>query len=105
MAANVETINQTAISYVSDVRNAMPIDKVFLFGSCAKGTADDQSDIDLCFFSHSFENQRSVDVVIRLIKLANKYRGFDIEPHVFPTSELNKDNPFVKEILRTGKEL
>ena len=105
MATNTETINQTTISYVSDVRNAMPIDKVFLFGSQAKGTADKHSDIDVCFFSHSFENQRSVDVITRLMKLAHKYRGFDIEPHGFPTSELNNNNPFVKEILRTGKEL
>ena len=105
MVINAEAVNQTAISYVSDVRKAMPIDRVFLFGSCAKGTADEHSDIDLCFFSRSFENQRSVDVIVQLMKLAHKYRGFDIEPHVFPTSELNNDNPFVKEILRTGKEL
>ena len=105
MAANTKAINQIAINYVSDVRKVMPIDKVFLFGSYAKGTADNQSDIDLCFFSHSFENQRSVDVVMKLMKLANKYRGFDIEPHAFPTAELNNNNPFVKEILRTGKEL
>jgi len=90
---------------VADVRNVIPIDKVFLFGSHAKETAGIHSDIDLCFFSHSFENQRSVDVVTQLMKMAHKYRGFDIEPHAFPTSELNSDNPFVKEILRTGKEL
>jgi predicted nucleotidyltransferase len=105
MAVNIETINQTANNYVSDVRNAMSIDKVYLFGSYAKGTADRHSDIDLCFFSHSFENQRLVDIVIALMKLARKYRGFDIEPHAFPTSELTNDNPFVKEILKTGKEL
>ena len=105
MAVNSEALNQVAINYISDVRSAMPIDRVFLFGSYAKGTADEHSDIDLCFFSHSFENQRSVDVVIQLMKLARKYRGVDIEPHAFPTSELDNDNPFVKEILRTGKEL
>jgi len=40
-----------------------------------------------------------------LMKLARKYRGFDMEPHAFPTSELDNDNPVIKEILRTGKEL
>ena len=105
MAANAEAVNQTAIKYVADVRSVMPIDKAFLFGSHAKGTAGEHSDIDLCFFSQSFANQRPVDVVFQLMKLANKYRGFDIEPHVFPTSEMNNDNPFVKEVLRTGREL
>ena len=83
----------------------MPIDKVFLFGSHAKENADSHSDINLCFFSHSFENKQSVDIVMWLMKLARKYRGFDIEPHAFPTLELDNDNPFVKEIPRTGKEL
>ena len=105
MVADIETVNQTAMNYIADVRNAMPIDKVYLFGSYAKGTAHDQSDIDVCFFSRSFENQRLVDIVFQLMKLANKYRGFDIEPHAFPVSELNSGNPFVNEILRTGKEL
>ncbi|GHV28361.1 hypothetical protein AGMMS4952_11800 [Spirochaetia bacterium] len=27
------------------------------------------------------------------------------EPNAFPTSELYNDNPFVKEILRTGEEI
>jgi hypothetical protein len=37
--------------------------------------------------------------------MTRKYRGVDIEPHAFPTSELQNDNPFVKEILRTGREI
>ena len=28
-----------------------------------------------------------------------------LEPNAFPLSELNNDNPFVKEILRTGMEI
>ncbi|MDR1358371.1 MAG: nucleotidyltransferase domain-containing protein [Coriobacteriales bacterium] len=105
MALDTETLNSTVRNYVADVRDAMPIDRVFLFGSYAQGAATDESDIDLCFFSHSFENKRSVDVVTRLLRLAREYRSFDIEPHIFPTSEIQNDNPFVKEILRTGQEL
>jgi len=43
--------------------------------------------------------------MMKLMRLLRKYRGVDIEPHVFPTSEMKMDNPFVKEILRTGKEI
>jgi predicted nucleotidyltransferase len=83
----------------------MPIDRVFLFGSYAKGTARDDSDVDICFFSQSFENQRAVDIIARLLGMTRDYLDIDIEPIVFPTSELTNDNPFVKEILRTGIEI
>jgi predicted nucleotidyltransferase len=105
MALDAKTMNRAIRSYVSDVKNAMPIDRVFLFGSYAKGTAGDDSDIDLCFFSSEFENKPSIDVLRQLCRLTISYRDVDIEPHGFPTSELQNDNPFVKEILRTGREI
>ena len=58
--------------------------------------------MDVCFFSHCFENLSSIDSMILLLRLTRKYKGFDIEPRGFPTSELKKDNPFVKEILRSS---
>ena len=105
MAFDIETLNKTVKNYVADVRNAMPIDHAFLFGSYAKGTATEQSDIDVCFFSHSFENLPPIDIMTQLFRLTRKYKGIDIEPRGFPTSELEKDNPFVKEILRTGRAI
>jgi len=105
MAVDIKTLNKSVSDYITDVKSTLPIDKVYLFGSYAKGTARDDSDVDLCFFLRSFENQRSVDIISNLLGLTHKYRDVYIEPHVFPTSELDNDNPFVKEILRTGLEL
>jgi len=105
MAINIETINKTVSDYVADVKNAMPIDRVYLFGSHAKGTATEHSDIDVCFFSHSFEDLLPIEIMTRLFRLTRKYKGIDIEPRGFPTSDLENDNPFVKEILRTGREI
>ena len=105
MVINNETIAQTIDNYVEDVKNAMPIDRVFLFGSYAKGNADKHSDIDLCFFSDDFENQDTIEIVKMLFRMTRKYKGMDIQPIAFSTSDLETDNPFVKEILRTGKEL
>ena len=105
MAFDTKTINETIINYVADVKNAMPIDRAFLFGSHANGTATEQSDIDVCFFSYSFENLLPIDIMTRLFRLTRKYKGIDIEPRGFPMSELENDNPFVKEILRTGREV
>ena len=105
MAVNHETVIQAVVHYVEDVRNAMPIDKVYLFGSYANGTAGEHSDIDLCFFSSSFEDRDRLAVMRELFRLSWKYDAYDIQPCAFATSDLETGNPFVKEVLRTGKEL
>jgi len=106
MAANNETIDNVAKQYVADVKRVMPIDRAVLYGSYAKGTATNHSDVDICFFSDAFEKKRSVDVVIDLLGIAGKYHpDFCFEPRAFPTSEIENDNPFVREVLRTGREI
>jgi predicted nucleotidyltransferase len=106
MAYDAETMNRYVNNYVADVKSVMNIDHVFIFGSNAKGAAGADSDIDLCFFSQDFEDKQRVDILIQLCRMRRNYNRYvDIEPHAFPTSELLNDNPFVKEILRTGREI
>lgn len=105
MAVDFKKIGETIKSYVDDVRNVMPVDKAVLFGSYAKGIATEQSDIDICFFLQNFEGKRRVDVLYELLGLTHKYKGVYFEPAVFPTEEIERGNPFVKEILRTGVEV
>lgn len=104
MAINIETVNQVIYDYISDVKKVFPIDKSYLYGSYAKGTANEDSDIDICFFSSSFNGKKSVDISFELLRLARKYSDYDIEPRGFPTSAIDEENPFIKEILRTGRE-
>jgi hypothetical protein len=40
-----------------------------------------------------------------LLSLARKYKDICIEPVAFTTADLYGDNPFVKEICSTGKEI
>lgn len=107
MATDIETIMQLSKRYADDVRRVMPVDKAVLFGSYAKGTADALSDIDICFFLDNYGGKRRVDVIGEMLRLSNvpDYKNAFFEPIAFPTSEIYNDNPFVKEILRTGKEL
>jgi predicted nucleotidyltransferase len=105
MAVNFESIKEDVVNYVKDVKKAMPIDRAYLYGSYAKGTAERDSDVDLCFFSHTFDDDDTIKIVTKLLGLSGKYQNIDVEPHVFNTAELENDNPFVKEILRTGVEL
>jgi predicted nucleotidyltransferase len=88
------------------VKAAMPVDRVFLYGSYASKTARWDSDVDLCFFSRAFEGKDILAVLDSLWALKIKYnRDLCLEPNAFPASELENDNPFVKEILRTGREI
>ena len=106
MATNFRDIEPIVHQYVADVKRAMPIDKAVLYGSYAKGTATKYSDVDICFFSDAFENKPSVDIVIDLLGIAGKYHpDVCFEPRVFSTSDIERDNPFVREVLRTGREI
>jgi predicted nucleotidyltransferase len=106
MVADIETVNRVVRQFVNDVKQKMPIDKVYLFGSYAKGNPHKDSDVDLCFFSKDFESKWDWDLLTELFCMKAKYDNeLLLEPHAFPTSELDNDNPFVKEILRTGREI
>ena len=105
MAVDFETIIRIATDYADDVRQVMPVDKAVLFGSYAKGTATDLSDVDICFFLNDFAGKQRVEILVQLLNLGGKYKGVFFEPTVFPTSEIKNGNPFVKEILSTGRDL
>jgi predicted nucleotidyltransferase len=105
MVADFESVNHMAKHYADDVRQAMPVDKAILFGSYANGSATGQSDVDICFFLDNFDGRRRIDILKELLGLTRGYKGIYFEPTVFPTSEIKNGNPFVKEILRTGREI
>ena len=106
MVVDYEAARKIIDQYVSDVKAVLPIDKVYLYGSYASGNAQWDSDIDLCFFSDYFSTQDIMQVMECLFELKRQYnKYFCLEPNAFPLSELNNDNPFVKEILQTGTEI
>ena len=103
MALNAKAAIELAKQYVSDVQKRMPIDKVYLYGSYAKGTQREDSDVDVCFFSSDFETKNRLDVLTELFYLKMKYdKDILLEPNAFPLSEIENGNPFVNEILCTG---
>jgi len=105
MAANFEAIRGLAREYAETVRQVLPVDKVILYGSYANGTATQASDVDVCFFLSDFDGKSRVDVIGELLGLCGRYKGAYFEPNVFPTSEIERGNPFVKEIILTGIEI
>ena len=106
MALDFTSVMDITRNYVNDVRRIYPVDKAVLYGSYAKGTADKHhSDIDICFFLKDYAGKERMEILVELLSIKRKYKDAYFEPTVFPTSELENDNPFVKEIMRTGMEI
>ena len=105
MAVDIETINSKAKAYAQQVRNVMPVTKAYIFGSFAKGTATEQSDVDICFFLDSFEGKRRIDIIKDLLKLTSGFDDVGFEPVVFSSTDLSNGNPFVLEVTSTGIEI
>jgi predicted nucleotidyltransferase len=105
MALNLETIISKAKAYAEDAKRTLPVEKVFLYGSYAKGTASEQSDIDICFFLRNFGNQDRIEILTELLTVLCKHNDLYFEPNVFEMDDIPRGNPFVKEVLRTGIEI
>jgi uncharacterized protein len=93
-------ITKQYLTFVS--KNGFQIVKAFLFGSHAKGSQHEDSDIDLAVVLTQFDN--SFDTEMQLTKLT---RNIDIriEPHLFDVKEFNASHPFAREILQHGIEI
>jgi predicted nucleotidyltransferase len=89
--------------FVSLAATELRIRDVYLFGSCALGTPHEYSDIDVAIVSDDFEGDRFDDMK-RLHKFMIQ-TSVDLAPHPFKTEDFTPANPFVEEILRTGKRI
>ena len=76
------------------------ISQAILFGSYAKGTYNEYSDIDLAIVSEDFEGNRFYDN--RKIRKSKLKISYDLEPHTYRPEQFTSDNPFVQEILEYG---
>ena len=105
MVVDFENIKRIAQNYAQDVKQVLPVNKAILFGSYAKGIATESSDVDICFFLNDFGGKSRVDVIGDLLRLCRVYKGAFFEPIAFQTTEIERGNPLVKEILATGVEI
>lgn len=101
MAQILPRVKKIIDLYLAALReNHIPVKQAVLFGSYAKGNYNDWSDIDLALVSEVFEGIRIRDrSKIRPITLKI---SSDLEVLPYRPQDFNMDDPFVKEILRTG---
>ena len=83
--------------------NGIEVWRLYLFGSYAKDRFTPESDIDFAIFLDT----DNVDGFLEDVKLMHLRRKVDlrIEPHSFARSDFDETNPFIKEIITTGKRI
>jgi predicted nucleotidyltransferase len=77
-------------------------ERAVLFGSVVRGKQHELSDIDLAVWDSSFTGVLGLDYE-KILPVLRPYKMLEL--HTFTPSETAENNPFVKEILRTGIEL
>jgi len=101
---DIELIRRTVGEYLRVLRERkVPVHHLYLFGSWAKGRADEGSDIDLAVFL----DQDDVDGFEEDALLMKLRRSVDlrIEPRAFARIDEVDPDPFVQEILATGERI
>lgn len=91
-----------AREFTSIIKTNYDCKQVFLFGSYAKGTNRDESDIDIAVILDEFENP--IDIQLELMRLRRKIDS-RIEPHPFREKDFNLSNPVAYEILKYGQKI
>lgn len=98
-------IRDIALSFGKAVRKkGIPIKKLVIFGSYAKGKARPESDIDICVVSPKFGK----DIIEEMQFLLKQSRHIDtrIEPYPVSPQEYKKTvSPIIFEIRQFGQEI
>ena len=98
MANIPKNILEIIIKYIQELSKEISIDKVIIFGSYAKNTYNEDSDIDIAIFSKDFKNSSIIeDMSFLLIKTSGL--GIDLQPQPFTLYDYSNPDSLVKEIL------
>ncbi|MCF8297266.1 MAG: nucleotidyltransferase domain-containing protein [Saprospiraceae bacterium] len=93
---------EIARNYIDFIKNKFDIQSVILFGSYAKGTNHDDSDIDIAIVLTHVND--IIDAQIEMMKLRRKI-DLRIEPHPFEYEDFNRTNPLANEIFKYGIDI
>ena len=90
--------------YLKELRkHEIKIEKVYLYGSYAKGNYHKDSDIDIIIISKDFSGSRFFDS----LKITRFRRSIDvrIEPTAYKPEDFTDSDPLAVEVMATGEEI
>ncbi len=94
-----QEIMDSVNKFIEEIKKRYNVTAIILFGSYAKGTENEDSDIDIAVISDDFE-----DIYDCMAILMGMTWDIDarIEPHPIKMKDFEEGNPFVQEIIDTG---
>lgn len=95
-----DEIMKSIKKYIKKISRYYKIDEIILFGSYAKGTENEDSDIDIAVISNDFDDifEDGANLIGLTWKIDTR-----IEPHPILTEDYeNIATPLVQEIIDTG---
>ncbi len=97
-----ESAVNIAKKYLSSLPAELDIKRAYIFGSYAKGTQREESDIDIAIVFGQLD-----DFFKMQMELFRRRRKIDlrIEPHPFDEEDFSQNNPVAVEIMNTGIEI
>lgn len=99
--ASVEDLRIIRIYLNKLTDSGIPVERAYLFGSRAKGTAHKWSDLDLCVISPAFGQDR-FEERLKLMNLREDVSEI-IEPHPFSVKDFrDRLDPLAAQIKLTG---
>jgi len=96
------TIIETAKQYISLIPKELELRKAYLFGSRARGSSHEDSDIDLALVLGNMEDFFSTQMLLMRLRRQVDLR---IEPHPIDENDFNSLNPLAFEVSIHGFEL
>lgn len=98
----IESAINTARKYLRSLPPELDVRRAYIFGSYAKGTQKEDSDIDIAVVLGHMDDFFEVQM-----ELFRRRRRIDlrIEPHPFDAGDFSENNPVAAEILSTGIEV
>jgi len=96
-----QTAIDTVRDYVREITDSgIALKSVILYGSFAKGTQHEWSDIDVALVADKFEGLPNDHYYFASIAIKKPY--LRIETITYPTDYFQQSDPFIEEITKTG---
>lgn len=104
MAASKDSVINDVKRYIEVLKEkGIPVERALLFGSWAKGVAQEESDVDVALISSFFSGDRFMDR--RRIVPLRRGINVNIEPLPFTPQDFADGGILVEEIKRHGEEI
>lgn len=90
---------------IQTIRESVPLQKIYLFGSFARGNPHDSSDLDLCILTDELKG-RKIDTIRKIRRSLVKDVSMPIDLLIYTSNEFNEraklSSTFEHQILKEG---